>query len=125
MSNSALLWLYHILVVHMLEQLVGGLEVILVLGSSVTDHNLGGIFVGHNDGCNWKATPVRVWVVGLQRFSSHTSVKHWSWPILLRIKRFIMSQLIHILIRGGIFPSSFFQGELNCNCSSVNILLDM
>lgn len=52
-----------------------GHELFLVVLASVTDDDLGGVFVRHDDCRARKSTAVRVGVIRFKRLPCHTSVK--------------------------------------------------
>jgi len=45
------------------------------VGAAITDDDLGGVLVGHDDGGARQSAPVGVWVVGLERLAGHASVQ--------------------------------------------------
>jgi hypothetical protein len=53
----------------------------LVVGASVSNHDLRGVFVGHDDGWLGKSGSERVGVVGLEGFLLHACVDCGSLPV--------------------------------------------
>ena len=50
-------------------------ELSLVVGASITNHDLGGILIRHHHSGLWKSTSESIWMIGLQRLLEHASVQ--------------------------------------------------
>lgn len=70
-AGVARLELFRILV----EVLVGGNELSLVVGASITNNNLGGVFIWHHDCWLWESASESIGMVWLQWFLEHASVE--------------------------------------------------
>ena len=53
-------------------------ELFFVVWASISNYDLGGVFVWHNDSGAWKSTPVGIWMVSLKWFLDHTCMQVWS-----------------------------------------------
>ena len=59
----------------LIKVLVGRNELSLVVCASVTNHDLRGVLVGHDNGWLWKSASEGVWMISLQWLLQHASVK--------------------------------------------------
>ena len=91
------------------SHLVRRLEMVLMMGSSVSNYNLTWIFVRHNNTRDGQATSIWIWVVWGEFFLKHTSVFTVSLHMESSTHRLYFWWFAKVLIAMFIFPSSLFK----------------
>lgn len=88
---------------------------LLVVGASVSNHNLGGVLVRHHNGRLRKSVSETQRVVGFKGFLHHTGVMETSVLVRASRLRHGFSRSFSVNVRVRVLPAGLFKGELHSN----------